>query len=63
MERDEQPFSLCFSDLTDAEQQIFLDCLDQEGLQRICKLLAGELRAMVNHFDIAREYGFDDGET
>ena len=45
IERENKHLSLSFSDSTDDEQQQFLDRLDKEGLQRMCKLLADELRA------------------
>lgn len=46
--------SLSFSDLTNDEQQLFLNRLDREGLQRMCKLLVGDLRAIGDKLNIVR---------
>ena len=60
VKRGEKYYNLCFSDLTNNEQQNFLERLNQEGLQRMCKLLAGELRAMGDQFDIVRKHDSED---
>jgi len=46
--------SISFSDLTSDEQDQFLSRLEAEGLRRMCKLLAGDLRAIGDKFDIVR---------
>jgi len=46
--------NLSFSDLTSDEQDQFLSRLEPEGLRRMCKLLAGDLRAIGDKFDIIR---------
>ena len=51
--------NLSFSDLTSDEQDQFLNRIELEGLRRMCKLLASELRAIGNNFDIIR---VNDGE-
>jgi hypothetical protein len=45
--------SLCFTDLTTAEQDEFLESLDTKGLQRMCHLIADCLRGIGDQFDIA----------
>ena len=51
--------NLSFSDLTSDEQDQFLNRIELEGLRRMCKLLASELHAIGNNFDIIR---VNDGE-
>ena len=46
--------SLSFTDLTEVEQQKFLNRLDTDGLQRMCKLLANALREIGDQLDISR---------
>ena len=60
VKRDEKYYSLCFTDLIESEQQGFLDRLDKEGLQRMCKLLAEELRSLGDNLNIVREYDYED---
>ena len=54
VERDAKHHSLSFSDLAGNEQDAFLSRLDNEGLQRMCKLLADELRAIGDELDVVR---------
>jgi len=52
VEREGKRYSLCFTDLTVEEQQVFLNRLDFEGLHRMCLILAGSLRALGDRLDI-----------
>jgi len=60
VKRNDKYFSLCFSDLTDEEQQEFLNRLDISGLQRMCKLLSGALRMIGDQLDLFRSTDFED---
>jgi len=46
--------NVSFSDLTSDEQDRFLSRLEPEGLRRMCKLLANDLRTIGDKFDIIR---------
>jgi len=53
-DRNRKRCNVSFSDLTSDEQDKFLSQLEPEGLRRMCKLLAGDLRAIGDKFDIVR---------
>lgn len=50
--RDEKPVDLCFSDLTEEEQDKFLSNLDRAGLIRVCKHLAHMLHTVGDQLDL-----------
>jgi len=52
--RDGKPCNRCFTDLTVKEQQLFLDGLDEQGLQRTCLIMSKTLRMLGDCFDISR---------
>ena len=52
VERSGKSVPRSFSDLTDDEQAEYLSRLDNEALRRLCKLLAANLRAVGDQFDI-----------
>lgn len=54
VERDQKYHNLSFSDLAEDEQDNFLCRLDKGGLQRMCKLLANELRTIGDELDVVR---------
>lgn len=54
-ERDGRYVSLSFTDLTDNEQKEQLHRLDEEGLRRMCLILAATLREMGDQLDIVRQ--------
>ena len=49
-----RPYDLCFSDLTSAERDTFLERLDEGGLKVMCCILADCLHALGDQFDIVR---------
>ena len=55
VEREGKHFTLCFTDMTVEEQQVFLNRLDFEGLHRMCLILAGSLRALGDRLDFVND--------
>lgn len=55
VERDGCRVSLSFTDLTENEQKEQLHRLDEEGLRRMCLILAATLREMGDRHDIIRQ--------
>jgi len=45
-ERNGRWTSLCFTDLTQEEQEKFIDSLDESGKKRMCFILANALRSI-----------------
>ena len=50
--RNDRSVSRSFSDLTCDEQVKYLSRLDDDALRRLCRLLAANLRAVGDRFDI-----------
>ena len=44
--------SLCFSDLTEAEQNVVMAQYDVEALRRLCHILSGSLRQLGDELNI-----------
>ena len=52
VKRGEKYKSICFSDLTEEEQEKFMDRLDYEGLRALCGILAQDLKKLGDSLDI-----------
>ena len=52
--RDGKPYNRCFTDLTTAERDEFLELRDEKALRRMCHLLADCVRDIGDQFDIVR---------
>ena len=44
----------CFSDLTDREQDVYMENFNINSLKLLCKIMYGELRGLDDYFDIIR---------
>ncbi|MGL4548542.1 hypothetical protein [Eubacterium aggregans] len=54
VERNGKYVNRCFTDLTEDEQNEFLEKYDVPGLKRMCLLLAETVRTLGDQFDIMR---------
>jgi len=52
VKRNGKSYSICFSDLTEQEQDKILADYDEESLRRMCKILASTLRTIGDQFGI-----------
>ncbi len=55
VERNGHWCSVCFSDLTDEEQDKYMETLDETSLKLLCKVLCGELRSLADYLDAVKE--------
>ena len=53
--RDGKSVSLCFTDLTDEEQNNILEKYEKDSLLRMCKILAETLRGIGDQLDIINQ--------
>ena len=60
VQRDGKYLNVCFTDLTANEQQEFLNRMDENGLKRMCIILAESVRGLGDHFDIVRRDAEDE---
>ena len=50
--------NICFSDLTDREQDVYMENFNINSLKLLCKIMYGELRGLADDFDIIRSSDF-----
>ena len=63
VKRNGKSYSICFSDLTEHEQDKILADYDEESLRRMCKILASTLRTIGDQFGImGKSDNCDDGD-
>ena len=48
-------YSVCFSDLTDEEQDKYMETLDETSLKLLSKVICGELRSLADYLDAVKE--------
>jgi hypothetical protein len=55
VERNGHWYSVCFSDLTDEEQDKYMETLDETSLKLLSKVICGELRSLADYLDAVKE--------